>query len=67
LYWSPVIASLLQKSEEMLWPRRQQAVIELTAEQLHLLLELDGVDVDAVRRHPARQPSAAIFQAERYA
>jgi hypothetical protein len=28
-------------------------VIELTTEQLHLLL--DGVDVDALRRHPARQ------------
>ncbi|WP_240462177.1 IS66 family insertion sequence element accessory protein TnpB [Burkholderia sp. Nafp2/4-1b] len=35
------------------WPRRQQTVIELTVEQLHLLP--DGVDVDAVRRHPARQ------------
>ncbi|WP_232443857.1 IS66 family insertion sequence element accessory protein TnpB [Burkholderia ubonensis] len=34
-------------------PRRQQAVTELTTEQLHLLL--DGVDVDAARRHPARQ------------
>ncbi|KVP32314.1 IS66 family insertion sequence element accessory protein TnpB [Burkholderia ubonensis] len=35
------------------WPRRQQAVIELTVDQLHLLL--DGVDLDALRRHPARQ------------
>ncbi|KVN50341.1 IS66 family insertion sequence element accessory protein TnpB [Burkholderia ubonensis] len=35
------------------WPRRQQAVIELTVDQLHLLL--DGVDIDALRRHPARQ------------
>ncbi|AJY42253.1 IS66 family insertion sequence element accessory protein TnpB [Burkholderia humptydooensis] len=35
------------------WPRRQQAVIELTVDQLHLLL--DGVDLDALRPHPARQ------------
>jgi len=35
------------------WPRRKQAVIELTTEQLHWLL--DGIDVDAMRRHPARQ------------
>lgn len=41
------------EADRFIWPRRQQAVIELTAEQLHLLL--DGVDVDAVRRHPARQ------------
>ncbi|KVD71660.1 IS66 family insertion sequence element accessory protein TnpB [Burkholderia ubonensis] len=41
------------EADRFVWPRRQQAVIELTAEQLHLLL--DGVDVDAVRRRPARQ------------
>jgi transposase len=35
------------------WPRRQQTVMEATAEQLHWLLE--GIDIDAVRRHPARQ------------
>ncbi|KVO95932.1 transposase [Burkholderia ubonensis] len=39
--------------DRFVWPRRQQAVIELTTEQLHLLL--DGVDVDAVHRHPTRQ------------
>jgi transposase len=41
------------EADHFVWPRRQQAVIELSTEQLHLLL--DGVDVDAVRRHPARQ------------
>ncbi|WP_425497683.1 IS66 family insertion sequence element accessory protein TnpB [Paraburkholderia ultramafica] len=41
------------EADRFIWPRRQQAVIELATEQLHLLL--DGVDVDAVRRHPARQ------------
>ncbi|WP_279613464.1 IS66 family insertion sequence element accessory protein TnpB [Burkholderia pyrrocinia] len=35
------------------WLRRQQAVIELTVDQLHLLL--DGVDIDALCRHPERQ------------
>jgi transposase len=34
-------------------PRRQQAVIELTTEQLHWLLE--GIDIDAIRRHPERR------------
>ena len=29
-----------------------QKVIELTTEQLHWLL--DGIDIDAVRRHPVR-------------
>ena len=44
---------MLRRLEEdrFVWPRRQQAVIELTTEQLHWLL--DGIDVDAVRRHPA--------------
>ncbi|BBQ02455.1 transposase (plasmid) [Burkholderia sp. SFA1] len=41
------------EADHFIWPRRQQAVIEFTTEQLHLLL--DGVDVDAVRRHPTRQ------------
>jgi transposase len=34
------------------WPRRDQEVIELTTQQLHWLL--DGIDIDALRRHPAR-------------
>ncbi|MBU9370032.1 IS66 family insertion sequence element accessory protein TnpB [Burkholderia multivorans] len=41
------------EADRFTWPRRQQAVIELTPAQLHMLL--DGIDVDAVRRHPARQ------------
>ncbi|MFP3186600.1 MAG: IS66 family insertion sequence element accessory protein TnpB [Paraburkholderia sp.] len=41
------------EADHFAWPHRQQAVIELTTEQLHWLLE--GIDVDAVRRHPARQ------------
>ncbi|WP_071764636.1 IS66 family insertion sequence element accessory protein TnpB [Burkholderia ubonensis] len=35
------------------WPHRQQAVIDLTVDRLHLLL--DGVDLDALRPHAARQ------------
>jgi transposase len=41
------------KQDRFVWPRRTQAVLELTAEQLHWLL--DGIDIDAVQRHPARQ------------
>jgi transposase len=40
------------EADHFVWPRRQQAVIELTTEQLHWLL--DGIDIDAVRRHPVR-------------
>ena len=35
------------------WPRREAAVFTLTTEQLHWLL--DGIDIDAMVRHPARQ------------
>jgi transposase len=41
------------EQDRFVWPRRTQAVLELTAEQLHWLL--DGIDIDAVQRHPARQ------------
>ncbi|CAD6562322.1 IS66 family transposase IS1313 [Paraburkholderia kirstenboschensis] len=41
------------EQDHFVWPRRQQAVIELTTEQLQWLLE--GIDVDAVRRHPTRR------------
>ena len=41
------------EADHFAWPRRQQAVIELTTEQLQWLL--DGIDIDAVRRHPKRQ------------
>jgi transposase len=46
---------LLKRLEEdrFVWPRREQAVMELTTEQLHWLLE--GIDIEAVRRHPSRQ------------
>jgi len=40
------------EADHFIWPRREQAVIELTVEQLHWLLE--GIDIDAVRRHPVR-------------
>jgi transposase len=45
---------MLRRLEEdhFVWPRRQQTVIKLTSEQLHWLLE--GIDIDAVRRHPVR-------------
>ncbi|XUW93171.1 IS66 family insertion sequence element accessory protein TnpB (plasmid) [Burkholderia sp. M6-3] len=41
------------EQDHFVWPRRQQAVIESTIEQLQWLLE--GIDADAVRRHPARR------------
>ena len=41
------------EKDRFTWPRRAQANIELTTEQLHWLLE--GIAVEAVRRHPARQ------------
>jgi len=41
------------EEDRFVWPRRQQVVMELSTEQLHWLLE--GINIDAVRRHPARQ------------
>lgn len=41
------------EADHFVWPRRQQSVIELTTEQLHWLLE--GIDIDAMRRHSTRQ------------
>lgn len=35
------------------WPRRQETVVQLSTEQLHWVL--DGIDIDAMVRHPARQ------------
>lgn len=45
---------LMKRLEEdrFVWPRQQQAVIELTSEQLHWLLQ--GIDIEAVRPHPSR-------------
>ncbi|MGY3195592.1 transposase [Bradyrhizobium sp. USDA 4509] len=39
------------------WPRRQEAVVRLTTEQLHWIL--DGIDIDAMVRHPVRQYQVA--------
>ena len=41
------------EADRFIWPRRQQAVVELNTEQLIWLL--DCIDIDAVRRHPQRQ------------
>ena len=35
------------------WPHRQETIIRLTSEQLHWIL--DGIDIDAMVRHPVRQ------------
>jgi len=35
------------------WPRRPDLIVTLTTEQLHWLL--DGIDLDAMVRHPVRQ------------
>lgn len=35
------------------WPQRQDTIMQLTTEQLHWLL--DGIDIDAMVRHPVRQ------------
>ncbi|MDX0109043.1 hypothetical protein GOC33_24240 [Sinorhizobium meliloti] len=39
------------------WPRREVAVVTLTTEQLHWIL--DGIDIDAMVRHPVRQYQVA--------
>jgi transposase len=39
------------EADKFVWPRGD-AVLELTVEQLHWLL--DGIDVAAMRKHPAR-------------
>ncbi|WP_244560042.1 transposase [Ensifer aridi] len=38
-------------------PRRQEVVVTLTTEQLHWIL--DGIDIDAMVRHPMRQYQVA--------
>lgn len=35
------------------WPRRETVVVTLSTEQLHWIL--DGIDIDAMVRHPVRQ------------
>jgi transposase len=39
------------EADRFVWPK-QESVITLTTEQLHRLL--DGIDIEAFRRHPAR-------------
>ena len=39
------------------WPRREARVVTLTTEQLHWIL--DGIDIDAMVRHPVRQYQVA--------
>ena len=42
------------EADRFAWPRGQpQAVVRLSTEQVHWLLE--GIDIAAVRRHPVRQ------------
>jgi transposase len=40
------------EQDRFTWPRRTQPVIGLNVEQLHWLL--DGIDIDAMHRHPRR-------------
>ena len=40
------------EADRFTWPRCQQAVVEITIEQLQWLL--DGIDIDAMKRHPKR-------------
>ena len=46
-----VLKALTQ--DKFRWPRRPETVVALDAEQLHWLL--DGIDLDAMARHPVRQ------------
>lgn len=39
------------------WPRRHDRVVRLTAEQMHWVL--DGIDIDAMVRHPVRHYQVA--------
>ncbi|PRD40763.1 hypothetical protein C5748_25365 [Phyllobacterium phragmitis] len=41
------------EADRFRWPRRAETVLTLTTEQLHWLL--DGIDIDAVSRHPVRR------------
>jgi len=46
-----VLKALTQ--DKFRWPRREVPVVMLTTEQLHWIL--DGIDIDAMIRHPVRQ------------
>ena len=41
------------EDDRFTWPDGDAGIVTLTIEQLHWLL--DGIDIEAVRRHPARQ------------
>ena len=42
------------EADRFAWPReQQQAVVQLSSEQMHWLLE--GIDIAAMRPHPARR------------
>lgn len=43
--------------DKFFWPRREVAVVTLTTEQLHWILE--GIDLEAMVRHPVRQYQVA--------
>lgn len=47
-----LILKRLEASDKFSWPRRGEAVLEVTSEQLGWLL--DGIDIAAVQRHPQR-------------
>jgi len=41
------------EADRFRWPRRADAVLTLSTEQLHWLL--DGIDIEAMSRHPVRR------------
>jgi transposase len=43
--------------DKFCWPRREAAVVTLTTEQLHWVLE--GIEIDAMVRHPVRRYQVA--------
>ncbi|WP_408289577.1 IS66 family insertion sequence element accessory protein TnpB, partial [Paraburkholderia aspalathi] len=45
------------EADRFAWPRREQAMVEITIEQLQWLL--DGIDIDAMKRHPKRSYQVA--------
>lgn len=40
------------EADKFAWPRQPEPVIALSIEQLHWLI--DGIDIEAIHRHPAR-------------
>jgi transposase len=47
-----LVLKRLTAEDKFRWPRRQEAVVTLTTEQLHWII--DGIDIDAMVRHPLR-------------